>query len=558
MPTRTRAETGAGKDRRIPKPRRKDRGAVTSGDANGQDAGAQVQEERQVVYPRKELRDRGILYEWRGCYGEKAMTVQQSKDLLDWTEVASTDEWQFRDRHGKYIFCANNTTNREIVWKEVEKLVQVHLTRRYRFNGEDILIGRYGRVLNGQKSMIAHVLAEQDRLIDLEGPRKWVRYWQGPITMEKGVKLGIDESDEVVDTLDTAQPRTMNDAMYRSEYLRHMPSKLRSAASKISGYAVKLVWSRTGAGPAAFAPFATHDTLAEFLGRHPNIVKAIKWVAEENEAKVEFPNADGKTRRRGKVELIIETSRAAALLYLMGMSATVSDVYRYAQPDPSEEAADDSRWDQAEDFWSGLVGGSPDLEPVRVALGLLVDEETGRPPSADEKITVLWKAWQRFVKKKPIVGALLKPRYTRRAENEPKTLVNEWDFGGIDIIRKMQAEKAAPARPRPGAAAPDDPDDPANETDADLEPDGGDDQDDAGELRRAGAGASQGATADTRDPTPAEIRMLLGKNGAMDDESPEAERLRRERIEREAELRKEQEAEQGKRPIRRLKDVPPR
>lgn len=561
MPSRTKPGKPSGTKGKPPKGKPKDQKPVET-------PTTKPKQEREVLYPPKELRDQGILYQYEGCYGDKAITVEQSQAMLGWTEVGSKEGSHFTDRNGKHIYCEYNLTNREIKWAEVEKLVQVHLTHRYRFNGEDILIGMYGSVLNGQKSMIAHVLAEQDRLRDLEGARKWVRYWDGPITMEKGVKFGISEDDEVVDTLDTAQPRTLKDVMYRSEYLRTLPTEIRSAASKIADYAIRLTWARTGAGDIAFTKYGTHDAMKEFLSRHPGLIKAIKWMAEEDAEKVEFPNADGKVAKKGRVSLIIEPSRAAGLLYLMGMSATPSAVYRYAQPDPTEQVCDDTNWDKAEDFWTGLVGGSEDLKPVRTVLALLVDKDTGRPPTSDEKITVIWKAWTRFLKGQKLVPELLKPRYRPRLAGDPKVLVNEWDFGGIDLYHQIHPdEDAAPDKTKPTTGAPPTQGQPPNDEEeeeeeldsSDLEGEDEEGEEFSNANGQAPVGASESGETVLREPTPTEIRMMLGKNGAMEEETPEQERLRRERIEREDEARRERENEESKTvKIRRLKDVPPR
>jgi hypothetical protein len=410
-----------------------------------------AQPQRVQIYPSEEERAQGTKYIWVGCYGENAMKVQDSKDLLGWTVVKAKEGSHFTDRLGNHVVCENNLINREIDWGKVEQLVSVHLRKHadgkpcWEFNGEDILIGMYGSVLNGQKSMIAHVLADQDRELDPEGKG---RFWGSTaITMEKGIKYGLSEEDRVVNTLDTAQPRTLKDVMYRSEYFQDMTVERRSTASKIGGYAVKMVWSRTGAGSVAFSPYMTHDAACEFLDRHPRILDAVRWVAEKNKGQVEVVVGVGddgqlKKGKRGVVERIIEPTRAAAILYLMGMSATNSAAYRYAKPAPSEDAVDDSRWQAAIDFWEALIHDDPALDEVRSVLhGLGADNPSGRA-SPDERVTVLWLAWKLWLEGTPVDDpALVTPTYTRYTD--PETGVTEtyftsrWNFGGVDILRKL-------------------------------------------------------------------------------------------------------------------------
>src|SRR4051812_41844594 len=115
------------------------------------------------------------------CYGDSAITVEQAKILLGWTEdAAEAAEWGareplFKDRFGKEIYCYNNIINRPIYWSTVEKLVQDHLLRQWEFNGEPIIIGKTGLILNGQHSLIALIMAEQDRVGGFKGSQE--RHW---------------------------------------------------------------------------------------------------------------------------------------------------------------------------------------------------------------------------------------------------------------------------------------------------------------------------------------------------------------------------------------------
>lgn len=439
--------------------------------------------EREIIWPEEEDRAQGIKYVVALCYEQNSITVQQSKDMLGWTEVKAREGSDFTDRNGKHIVCTNNTTNREIKWLEVEKLVQIHLTRRvkdgtpaWKFNGEDILIGMYGAVLNGQKSMIAHVLAEQDRLRDIKDPVKspykgrLAREWPDPITMEKGIKKGLSEEDDVVNTLDTCQPRTLVDVMYRSDYFRSMRHEVRSMASKIGGYAVKMVWARTGAGDLAHMAIQTHDASLDFLDRHLEVIRAIKFMAEANITTVKVPGAldeagNPTNRVVGKVSRWIEASRAAALLYLMAASNTDSEAYRSKSP-PTEEEVDFSAWDDAEDFWVGLCDDGPDFQEVRNALARLVSDHKGDNPTPDEKIMVIWNAWNKYRAGEPFKMADLYPKYTVYKDSDgnvtQRVMKGIWNFGGIDLLPTLEKERAderarrlgeAPQPPQPPTAS---------------------------------------------------------------------------------------------------------
>lgn len=523
---------------------------------------------RPVLYPTPEERAKGILYSVEVCAGAKAMPVALSQQLLGWTVVPGPEGAHFRDKRGDYIFCKYNTTNREIRWAKVEELIQIHLSRHvdgtpcWQLNGETIIISKHGDVLNGQKSMIAHVLAEQLREIDKEtGAGKYKDVWKKPITMEKVIIFGVSSDDRVVNTIDTAQPRTLADVMYRSRYFRDLDPKLRHDASRIANYALKTVWSRCAAGDLAFVTDRkqTHDASMEFLDRHPRLLEAIRWVATENQAKVKVTkgiNDDGTSKvvQVGKVERFIEPSRAAALLYLMAASGSDPVAYRYASP-PGEAVVDFGRWDKAEDFWVSVLGDNPETKAVWEAVGLLYNKDTGAPPQAEEKLVVIAKAWARWVKGEKLVAPLLLPKYDR-SDPECPALAERYKLGGIDLyhlIREEQEEQERQkdlerekARQAEGDDGP--PGDPSLEADGgeedfnedEAEPDAVDEEAPVGPV--GGSAGLSVAMVETLpdgrapgDPSPAELARLRARNRANDDESPEQERKRREEVERRGE-----------------------
>src|SRR6202012_885566 len=100
----------------------------------------------------------------------------------------------------------------------VDKLIQEMLNLRWEYNGEPIIIGATGQVLNGQHTLVALILAEQDRKKD----KKWTENWPEEMQVAKDIVFGVSESDKVVDSMDTCIPRSLNDVMWRKDYFRKM------------------------------------------------------------------------------------------------------------------------------------------------------------------------------------------------------------------------------------------------------------------------------------------------------------------------------------------------
>lgn len=367
-------------------------------DKNGGDSGGKNRKKASQLAPREKkpedpvpVKERKVLYpelEEERCVGEDAITVEQMKALLGWTEeteqVKFGDRYLVVDRNGKKIRCENNLTNRPLYMSVVDALVQEHLNRRWRYNGEPIIVGRYGSILNGQHCGVSLIFAEQERLIDAQRPSPlWKKNWPEPVTMEKLVAFGIDEVDDVVNTMDTCKPRSLADVIYRCAYFAGSSPNERKKLARMLDHAVRLLWHRLGITHDAFAPRRTHAEALDFVARHEkHFLRFVRHVFEED--------ADGHISDR------VSPGYAAGMGFLMAASASEPKPYRAGDP-PNENLLDWSNLDKAEDFWTTLASkDSSELGPVRVLLKELdaADNITG---GRDNKLAVLCRAWQVFV-----------------------------------------------------------------------------------------------------------------------------------------------------------------
>lgn len=318
--------------------------------------------------------------------GENALTDEQAKHLLGWEEETETikfgSDFFLTDENGKKVRLTKNLKNRSYRPALAEKYVQEHLQRRWRLNGETIIIGQYAETMDGQHRLISLPLAEQRRLKDLETHRHWVKNWPGPVTMETVVVTGIDESDEVANSINVGDPRSLGDVLYRSHWFASFPPAKRRLMARAADYGIRFHWHRTGAGMDAFAPRRTHAEAIDHLSRHERLIKCLKHVVDEN--------GDGENRL-GKY---LSLGYSAALMYLMGSGRSDYDKYKNGDV-RSEKRLDWSLFKRAEEFWALLAGGD-DFKEVRFALGALNDPETGKKASMAEVVTVIVKAWRLF------------------------------------------------------------------------------------------------------------------------------------------------------------------
>lgn len=351
------------------------------------------------------------------CTGEDAITVARAKELLGWQEEGEKDKFGakflLKDLHGKKIRCNFNVTNRPIYPSVIKTLMQEHLRKRWRLNGEPIIVGRTGLILNGQHTLISLVLASQEWHSNKE---KWLEYWDEEPVMEKLIVTGIDEDDETVNTMDTCKPRSLSDVIYRSEFFKDKTQRDRNTAAKLCDNAIKMLWFRTGASKNTVAPLRTHSEAVGFLKRHLKLVECVNFIQDEN---------DGEK----SISQYLTPGYAAAMLYLMGSGS--SEPTDYVNSDnPNESLLDWTLWDKATDFMVLLSGKSDDIRAFRQAHLKLVKMHEGTPTVA-ESLALVSKAWRCYSEGKKLTSKLLSLKYQ---ENEGiQVLVECPTVGGIDI-----------------------------------------------------------------------------------------------------------------------------
>lgn len=368
------------------------------------------------------------------CQGDTAISVSDCKQLLGWEEEGETkfgSEYLLKDNYGNKIRCSNNVTNRPLYRAVLDGLVQEHLRRRWKFNGEPIIIGETGLILNGQHTMISLILAAQTWEQEKE---KWQEYWTTEPTMEKMVISGISESDDTVNTMDTCKPRSLADVIYRSEFFATLPTSDRKQCSRITDYAIKLMWYRTGACLDAWAPRRTHSESLDFMNRHPKLLACVKHIFEEN-------------GDENKIGAYLPPGNAAGLLYLMGCSASDAEPYRLAA-NPSEDSLNWDNWGKACDFWVMLAGADKSMGAIRDTLAYMNEEREGGSSPA-EKWAVIAQAWNTFIEGNPITKDDLILEYDTDPETLTKQLVEHPTVGGIDLgnPKEIDEEKIIAADP---------------------------------------------------------------------------------------------------------------
>lgn len=357
------------------------------------------------------------------CQGDDSITDETAKKILGWREIPDESDMDYllKDAEGKKIQCAHNLRNRQLYGSTVSTLAQEILRGRWRLNGENLIIGRKGTVLNGQHSLIAVIMACQLYDADPERYPFWNDQGKRPC-IEKLVAFGIEESDDVVNTMDTCKPRSLSDVIFRSDYFVDVPMGERKNLARVLDYAVRLLWHRTGAGVDAYAPKRTHAESLDFINRHPRLLHCVKHISEEDQ-------------ERG-ISKFISPGTAAGLMYLM--ATATSDAAEYmASESPKEDFLDFEMWDTAGEFWIMISSASSAVDPLKRAYAHMFEAEDGG--SISEKMALIVKAWNAYIENKIITEKDLRLKY-HTDEDGFRTLAECPVTGGIDVGNPVNKE----------------------------------------------------------------------------------------------------------------------
>lgn len=389
-----------------------------------------------VIYPDIQL---------HAAVGDDALDAEQAKELLGWETESDNikfgPDYLVNDEDGKKVRCSKNLRNRPLNPGNVAALKQEILNRRWRFNGEPIIVGKTGTLLNGQHTLIALVLADQVR----NGPQAdhWNEVWKDePIRIDKAVVFGVDEDDSVVNTMDTCKPRSLADVLYRCPYFADKKEGDRKKLATILDHAIRMLWSRTGAGADAFAPRRTHAESLAFIDDHPTLLKCVKHVYEEES--------------NGSVSHFLSLGYMSALLYLM--AASDASIDKYEAGGKVESAIGKlKQFNAACDFISLLAGGNTDVSAVRDAINALVDPETGvYTGSVAERVAILVKGWLAYSVNGKVTPKDVKLSYDKD-EDGYRVLAEFPTVGGIDVGDESGAKSRADAAAEDDGSEEDDP-----------------------------------------------------------------------------------------------------
>lgn len=345
---------------------------------------------------------------------DNPLTVEIAKEILGWEEEGSLNNWGprylVRDAYGMKIRCTNNNNNRPLYQATINILSQEILRGNWKLNGEPIIVCRNGSLANGQHTLIALITSAQ---LWLKYPASYP-FWKREPYIEKVLVEGIDPSDDVINTLDTARPRRLYDVIYRSALFQDLNERDRRDTAKLAEGACKLFWVRTGAGYSGLKP-----TLAEqmqILQRHPRLLECSVYINKTMGSKPHL-------------KYFMPTGWAPALLYLMSCSTT--DPFTYYPHREEVKGMDWTHGEKAKTFFRHLCQGSETVEALKSSLHFAGEAVDAEGLSTRRRLALIVKAWNAFLKNSVIKKADLKLK--QRSVDGWKYVAECPTVGGIDL-----------------------------------------------------------------------------------------------------------------------------
>lgn len=344
------------------------------------------------------------------------LKAEWAKKTLGWEEVEGNDDHLFtysppegNESSKTKIRCTNNVINRPLDMRNVLTLKQEILRGRWRLNCEPIILGKTALVLNGQHQLIALVLSTLEYLHNPEA----YPHWNTEPHIAKVVSTGADESDAVVNTMDTCKPRSLADVIYRCPYFALAPPAQRKAASNVTQHAIRLLWERTGENLDGYSTYRSHSEYVDFLDRHLKILDCVNHIMLEN----------GQAK---KLSNYLSPGYCAGLMYLFAAAKTKTSDY-LDQDKLLESNINWELWSKAEDFFVELANAS--IKPLINTLASYVEEQCA---DRNARQALLINAWNLYAVGKSITTKAIMLEYAQDDEGF-SYLVDSPRVGGIDI-----------------------------------------------------------------------------------------------------------------------------
>jgi hypothetical protein len=400
-----------------------------------------------------------LMKRFLGWESEEEFTVRKLKEdpKADKEELKFGEEYTLVDENKQKIRCWNCDRNRPFRESHARSLAQDILNRNWAgpttmegetVNGETMIISKTGQVNSAVHRLAAGVLACQMWASDSQ-KHHWQQLWPTEPVLESLVVFGASDNERVIRTYDNVMPRTLADIFFTSELFSDLSQKGKKECSRILNHAVDLLWKRTRyrgkEARSSYDRYQTHSASLEFVnchgGQKGKLMEAVKHIY----------HCDTKEGRvLSKMQL--NTGHCAAALYMMGCSTSNGDDYRNMDT-PGDKVLRWENWPKAKQFWSDVADKKPSMEPLRIAIGELADEETGVTGRPMEKLCLIAKAWSLYEDNLPLSKDELELEVAYN-EKGVRHLVERPDFGGIDLgpgeykekkISKEEKELAAKA-----------------------------------------------------------------------------------------------------------------
>jgi len=332
------------------------------------DAVSEAGSKRPIVYPKVDA----MIFNFDDGSG---LTEETAKKFLGWTVPKNKDkpfkDPTFVDREGVTVVCTNNAANRFFYTRLAERWMWEMLLNNWKQNGQTFTIGKTGLTIDCQHRLVGLVWACQEYRLN---PDKYPNL-EAPPNIEAIVVVGIDETREVVNTINTGKERTVSDAIYSSGLFSGETKKTIKTLSRFTAQATQLIWKRVEESESSLCPNIENHNIIEFIERHPRILDSVKFIYEEDS--------------ESSLSSLHPAGYCAGLHYLMSVSTSNPSKYLETRTEGCLSFANDER---ANRYWINLADNHQWFIPLVTKFNKFNARDGGS--TIQEREAVICKSWK--------------------------------------------------------------------------------------------------------------------------------------------------------------------
>lgn len=296
--------------------------------------------------------------------------------LIGWRLANPGEEHTLNDLYGNRIVLERSLSQRPFRIALAKRWMRTIVQRKWKLNGESIIIDRLRMVHDGQHRLVGIVLAAQLRD---RAPHLYDTFWEEgeQLYIDTFVHSGIEPDPEVVNTINTGLTRSNGDAFYQQVAKTGIKRSFARQHANVLSHAVRLVYLNMMDKLPSYGTKLENLDATQVEAEFPQLVEAVSLVFELNGG----GGIDGR-----KLQRCISLGYAAGLLFCMSTYGS----------DPENPTT--TSWEKSVQFWKLVASDKQSkTHPAILCRDALAEMPQSSGRDRDMICLTVSKAWIAFI-----------------------------------------------------------------------------------------------------------------------------------------------------------------